>query len=121
MIKKLIYVDTRVARPHACLGFVGNRLSEAHQLCGVGSQSKVTHACTPVDDNSNIQRGYFAVANCCTLRGLFFLPVMGTPPHCISFKRKYYKENLLQVGSVPKYRQFTQTCSLFLLRIPGLW
>ncbi len=90
-------------------------------ICKGCSQSKVTHACTPVcrhsffclatsqdhstisvDDGCKIQRGYFAVANCSTLRGLFFLPVMGKLPHCISFKRNYYKEDLLQV------REWTQ-------------
>ncbi len=60
------------------------------------------HTTISVDDGCKIQRGYFTVAYCSTLRGLFFLPVMGIPPHCISFKRNYYKEDLLQV------REWTQ-------------
>ncbi len=51
----------------------------------------------PVNDGCKIQRGNFAIANSSTLRGLFFLSVMGIPPHCISFKRNFYKEDLLQV------------------------
>ncbi len=92
--------------------------AQALIVCPATSQD---HDYISVVDGFNIQRGYFAVANCSTLRGLFFLPVMGIPPHCISVKRNYYKENLLQVGSVPKYRQFTQMCSPFLLRIQRLW
>ncbi len=38
MTKKLILLDTRLARPHACLGFVDKSLSEVPHLCGVDCQ-----------------------------------------------------------------------------------
>ncbi len=33
-----MYLDTRLARSHARLGFVGKSVSEAPQLCGVDGQ-----------------------------------------------------------------------------------
>ncbi len=76
-----------------------------------------------VDDGCKIQRGYFAFANCSTLRGQFFLPIMGIPPHCISFKRNYYKENLFQARKsiqVPKiYRNvfaISFACTTFVVK-----
>ncbi len=58
-------------------------------------------------DHTNISVDDFAVSNCSTLRGLFFLPVMGIPPHCISFKRNYYKADLLQI------RECTQVPTIY--------
>ncbi len=78
----------------------------AHAL-GFGQTTSQGHSTISVDDGCKIQRGYFAVANSSTLRGLFFLSVMGIPPHCISFKRNFYKEDLLQV------RECTQVPTIY--------
>ncbi len=80
----------------SCVHTCGHTLG----FCQTTSQG---HSTISVNDGCKIQRGYFAIANSYTLGGLFFLSVMGKPPHCISFKRNFYKEDLLQVRECVEY------------------
>ncbi len=107
MIKKLIYVDTRVSRAHACLGFLGKRLSEAPQLCGV--------------DGHLFARDILQLLTALRYEDYFSFPLWEYQLIALVSKEIIAKKIYYRLGSVPKYRQFTQMCSPFLLRIQRLW